>query len=250
MNKHQQHLLLSFRRVIGFIEARPSLTPDTAEGRAFLARVQALRVVADRIEWAAAEQHTARAAGTYAATGEPELRRQLCQVHMASIARVAQSLRASVPGIGVLRLPRKNLRSMSLIERAEAFARQAQIYAVVLTEHGLPADVIAQLNSAIVAFRASVDSRGTARGALGTATGSIESDVAVGRLIVKGMDGIIVRLLDANAGDLEAWRRSKRTPARSANGEGASFSGESPSSPGERAPTVGESAATEDKRAA
>jgi hypothetical protein len=211
MNGKQQRILLSFRRVTTFVDVRPQLTAaGSSEGAALLAQVNALKSVIDRVTAHAVAQRTFAAATTRAASDEPAIKKLLLEHHLGSIVKVARGLRGSVPGIGVLKKPRGNLRNAALIEAATAFANQAAIYSAVLADHGLPADFIAQLRAAIASFRASIDARGTARTNLRGASNGVEQEIALGRRIISVLDGVIPRLLRAEPNEIAVWRAAKR----------------------------------------
>ena len=70
------------------------------------------------------------------------------------------NVRPSVPGIGVLAMPRGNLGKAHLIEARPRFARKAESYQDVLVLRGVPVDVIGRLDAAIGAVRGSIDARG------------------------------------------------------------------------------------------
>jgi hypothetical protein len=72
-------------------------------------------------------------------------------------------LRGTVPGIGVLAMPKGNIESAALIGAAAAMARKAEIYRAVLIENGLPGDFIQQLDGAGAELKGSLDARGVAR---------------------------------------------------------------------------------------
>src|SRR5690348_10238644 len=177
MNANQQRVLFSFRRVITFVDARPNLVAgNTPESTAIAAQVAALKDIVSRTATNAAAQITLTAASTRRATDEPALKQALVDHHLRTIVKVVRGLHGTVPGIGVLRMPNGHLRNAALIDFASAFATQAAVYASILTEHGLPADFVTQLRSAIDAFQSSIHARGAARNNVRGASKSIQND--------------------------------------------------------------------------
>ena len=98
------------------------------------------------------------------ARDEPTLKKDVLDRHIRPIVTMARGLKGDVPGIGVLVMVKANGSKQSFLDGTTSFARKAEIYKEVLVEHGMPADVIEALDSAIVAYRESIDSRGGARG--------------------------------------------------------------------------------------
>jgi hypothetical protein len=168
----------------------------------------------------AAAQHTLTAASTRTATDEPALKHALVDLHLRSIVKVVRGLHGTVPGIGVLKMPNGHLRNAALIDFASAFATQAAVYASILTEHGLPADFVTQLRSAIDAFQSSIGARGAARNNVRGASKSIQNDIALGRRIITVLDGVISRHLVGSAHDLAVWAAAKRVGSRTTSGQG------------------------------
>src|SRR6267378_3464067 len=108
MNGHQERVLQSFRRVQGFLAANAEYAKaDQAKTPALAAQLQALNGIVERAMDHATRQYT----------------------------QLARALRGTIPGIGVLTMPKGNIQSASLITAASAMARKAEIYAPVLIEH-------------------------------------------------------------------------------------------------------------------
>jgi hypothetical protein len=211
----QQRILYAFRRVVTFVDERPRLTnAANNEAAALTAQVNALKGVISRADASEVAQLTLTAAATRAATDEPTLRKTLIDHHLRSVVNVARGIRGTVPGIGTLTMPNTNARSARLIAEATAFAHQAEVYASVLIEHGLPSEFVQQLHAAIQSLRASIDARGGARSNLRGATHNVGREIALGRRIVSVLDGVVPRLLRDQPDEVAVWRAAKRIKGR------------------------------------
>lgn len=209
MQKKQEQARHSLEKVLAFIAAHPELTADTPEGRAFAARKAALQSTFEAVNAAATIQVTSAAGRGLVGSNQQELKRQL-RVHLTSIAEVARGLTSTVPGIGVLRIPSIHIRNQTLIGQASAFAEQTRIYESVLVEHGLPTDIVAQLEASINAFRECIVGRSAARAKQLDAASEVRQQLAVGRAIVTGMNGVIHGVFNGRKEALTGWRAAKR----------------------------------------
>ena len=129
---------------------------------------------------------------------------------MASIVKVARALRGTVPGIGVLAMPKGNIQTAALITAATVLARKAETYKEVLVENGLPSDFIEQLEAAVLTLKGSLDARGLARAARSSATRGVGSEIALGRRVVMIMDATLTRVLRSQPTKLAEWEHVKR----------------------------------------
>jgi len=217
MDSHQDRTLQSFRRVDGWFSVNKEFT-ETAGGStktpALATQLDALRGVVSRASDHAASQNTQSSQSQLIAKDEKDLRRELLAQHMASIAKVARALRGTIPGIGVLSMPKGNIQTAPLITFATAMARKAEIYESVLVEHGLPEDVIKQLDDAAGKLKASLDARGEARAARVGASKGLASELALGRRVVEVMDASLTRALRSSPGRLAEWKHVKRITVR------------------------------------
>jgi hypothetical protein len=111
MNTYQERVLQSFRRVQGWFAANPQFVAKDGppSAHALAAQLDALNGVVQRVSDHAAEQQTRFSQSLLISRDEDDRRRELLTVHMASIAKVARALRGTVPGIGVLTMPKRNL---------------------------------------------------------------------------------------------------------------------------------------------
>ena len=212
MNTHQERVLQSFRRVQGWCAANPQYvtTGGAPNVPAVAAQLDALNGVVLRATAHGAEQNTKSAEAMLIARDEREQRRDLLSHHMATIAQVARALRGTIPGIGVIALPKNTEMTAKLIAAATTMARQAEIYTSVFVEHGLPVDFIKQLEDATAALRGSLDARGEARATRVGATRGIESELALGRRVVDIMDASFTRIFRSQPAKLAEWRQLRR----------------------------------------
>lgn len=233
MNATQQRVLLSFRRAIAFLEARPHLTdPTVAECAGIATQLVALKNTVDRISHHVVEQQTLRPSAMRLTTDEPGFRNALITQHLRPIAQIARGLRKTVPGIDVLRLPNTRVRTATFLEEASTFAKQASVYASVLIEHGLSADFVAQLRSAIDAFQASNTARAVARNDHRGAGESITEEIAVGRRIILMLNGLVSRKIVTDGPEFTVWKEAIFIGPRTSRGQDIKLADEkTPSEP-------------------
>jgi hypothetical protein len=210
MDNSQLEVMFSFRGITSFGDERPQFTAGTSpETVAIGMQLVALKGVIARVEDQAATQHTTKARTTLVARDETQLRAHLVG-ELQSIATVARGLRATVPGIRILTMPTLGRGVAKLIDDATGYARKAAIYQGVLAEHGLPQDIVAQLERAIDAVRQSRDARRAAESDRAGGTRSVKQELELGKDIVKVLDGSVSRLLRNQPSELAAWKFAKR----------------------------------------
>jgi hypothetical protein len=207
MNSYEERVGQSLRRVEGWFAANPELVAGNA---ALGTQVEALKGIVVRLTDHATAQDTQFAQSLLISKDEIDQRRVVLQHQMAPIAQVGRALRGTVPGIGVLTIPKANAPTAEIITAAEVLSQKAEIYKEVLVEHGLPADFIDQLKQAAAALKASVDGRGLARASMVAATRGVKSEVALGRRVVAIIDAVVTGLIRSNPVKLAEWRQLKR----------------------------------------
>jgi hypothetical protein len=211
MNSQQERVLQSFRRVQSWFATYPEYsTKDPTGSPALATQLDALNGIVQRATEFAAEQDTQLAQSLLVSKDEREQRREVLSHHMASIAKVARALRGTIPGIGVLTMPKGNIQSAALITAAVVMARKAEVYASVMAEHGLPTDFARQLENAATKLKESLDARGRARGARAGATRGLESELALGRRVIDILDVALTRALRSQPARLAEWKSVKR----------------------------------------
>jgi hypothetical protein len=213
MLSHQQRVLQSLRRVQAWCAANPGLVPapegPPANWIPLTRQLDAVNTIVEQLTTAAAEQEVQTRRATLAATGEPSLRKHV-RDELHAVTQVAQALRRTVPGIGILRMPSSNIQSEPLLKVADAVTKQATTYQAVLVEHGLPADFPAQLTTATSALRASIDGRGAARASRTSATKQLKDGSSLGLRYVQIMDAALTTALRHDPAKLAEWKNAKR----------------------------------------
>ena len=213
MQAIQLRLLQALRRAIGWCLAHPEVVRP-AEGPSdtwtpLTRQAVMLASIVATVQQAATQQGVTAKERTLAATDEPGLRNTL-RAKLHSVTQVAQALRKQVPGINTLKMPSTNLQTEGFLKAAAALITRAATYETTLVEHGLAADFIAQLQSAVAALQASVDSRGSARGRQVVATKQVAATLALGKQYVHLMDVGISEALHNDPVKLAGWKHAKR----------------------------------------
>jgi hypothetical protein len=223
MKFKQQRVLQSLRRVQAWCAANPGLVPapegPPANWTPLTRQLDALNAIVAQLTESAAEQGVQTKRTTLAATDEPALRKRVRE-ELHAVTQVAQALRTTVPGIGVLKMPLPNVQSEALLKAADALSRQATTYETVLVEHGLPADFSAQLTAATSALRASIDGRGAARASRTSATKQLVISAGLGTRYVQIMDAALTRALKHDPARLAEWQSAKRVMVKGVSNTG------------------------------
>lgn len=207
MNSYEDRVGQSLRRVDGWFFANPDLV---AGNPSLGTQVEALKGVVIRLTDHATAQDTQFAQSRLIARDETEKRREVLRHQMAPIAQIGRALQGTVPGIGVLTMPKGNASAAAIVTAAQVMAQKAEIYKDVLVENGLPADFIEQLKQASDALKASIDARGLARASRVAATRGVKSEVALGRRLVSILDAVVTGLIRSNPAKLAEWQQLKR----------------------------------------
>jgi hypothetical protein len=207
MNAYQERVQQSFRRVEGWFAANPQYVTANP---ALRTQVEVLNGIVSRLSDHATAQDTKHAQSLLISKDETEKRREVLSHQMAPIAKVARALRGTVPGIGVLSLPKGNVPTPEIIMAATAMAEKAEIYKDVLVKSGLPGDFIEQLTAAAAALESSIDGRGLARASWVAATRGVGSELALGRRVVSIIDAVITREIRSEPAKLAEWEQLKR----------------------------------------
>jgi hypothetical protein len=217
MDSNQQRMLQALRRVQAWCAANPDLVPAPVSSNGtwspLTRQLDTVNALVAQATDAAAEQGVQTNRATLDANGETSLRRHL-RWEMHAVTQVAQALRKSVPGIGVLRMPSPKARIERLLEAAESLAKQASTYETVLLEHGLAPDFVAQLRAAVSALKASVDARGGARAGLVSATKQVRVALSLGQQYVQIMDAALTKALRDDHARLAEWKHARRVTVK------------------------------------
>ena len=213
MNRRQQRVLQSLRRVQAWCAANPGLVPapvgppDTWSP--ITRQLDSLGAIVTVLSDAAAQQDVQARQTTLAATGERALRKHL-RDEMHAVTQVAQALRKSVPGIGILKMPSPKVQVEGLLKAADALGKEAATYSSVLVENGLAPDFLAQLGSARSALETSIDARGAARAGRAKATKELTGSTNIAVQYVQIMDAALTKALKSDAPKLAEWKHAKR----------------------------------------
>ncbi len=211
MNAHQERVAQSFRRVQGWFAANPQYV---ANNPSLGTQVEALNGIVQRLSDHATAQDTQRAQTLLISNNEIEKRREVLSYQMAPIAKVARALSGTVPGIGVLSMPKGNVSTPEIITAATAMAQKAGVDKDVLVESGLPADFIEQLTAAAAALKGSIDGRGLARASRVAATRGVGSELTLGRRTVHIIDAVVTRQIRSEPTKLAEWQQLKRVTVK------------------------------------
>ena len=215
MNGYQERVIQSFRRVQGWFVANPEYV---AANPKLGVQLDALNGIVNRISDHAIVQNTQHAQSLLISKDELEKRHALVAHHMAPIVKVARALRGTVPGIGVLSLPKGNASKSEVIMAANAMAEKAMNHKDVLLESGLPADFIEQLQQAAATLKTSLDDRGLARAGWVAATKGVRGELALGRRVVTILDAVVTHLIRSDPVKLAEWEQLKRVTVKGVAG--------------------------------
>lgn len=219
MKNKQIRVLQALRRVLNFGAANPTIIPPATGASdawpTLTRQLSAVTTIVTQVTDAGAEQGRQATNATLAATSEPSLRNAV-RAEMHSIAQVAQSLKQSVPGIGILKMPKTKLTAAALLAYANTMLKQASTYQPELVDH-LEPDFVAQLSSAIGALTTSIDGRGSARATQVAATKEVSGGLTLGLQFVSRMDALLSKSLVSNPPKLAEWKNAKRVTTKGVN---------------------------------
>lgn len=158
----------------------------------------------------AVNQAASKRIGTAETAKQRVLRNALKLNHLRPIAAVAAAQLRQVPEFGALKMPQTNATSRRLIATAGAMAAAAKSYAKTFTDAGLPADFLAQLNTAAATLDTSIANRGQTTTNQTSATAGLNAEAVRGRQAVKVLDSLIEPQLAGNTVLLVQWKTAKR----------------------------------------
>ena len=223
MDLRQQRVLQSHRRALVWCAANPGLVPapeGTPDAWAPITRqLHAVNKTVTDATAAATQQGVSGTQVKLEATDELALRKHL-RDEMRAVTQVAQALRKTVPGIGLLKMPPPRGQAESLVKAANAFITQASTYEMVLVEHALPSDFLEQLRSAMSALKVSIDGRGAARADQVGATKQLAVSLSLGKQVVQILDSALTKALRTDPAKLAEWKNVKRTTIKGVSNTG------------------------------
>jgi hypothetical protein len=138
------------------------------------------------------------------------LRLALIRDHMAPIARIAAADLPHTPELAPLKLPRNRPTAPKLAALAHGMAVAAAPFADTFTKAALPADFIAQLNSAADALVDVVVGRTNTRGKVRGATKGLKATLNEGRNVVHILDALLQSTLKDDPALLANWKLVRR----------------------------------------
>ena len=129
---------------------------------------------------------------------------------MARLARHALRASADFPALVV---PATGLRKGDFMTKVNAVADAAAKHEKDFVDHGMPADFLAQLQAAVAALNASVETRGKQKGLLKQAGTAIKDSTKAVRDVLHVIDGNMKRVLKKNQPVLANWTATRRIQA-------------------------------------
>lgn len=226
MNSQQERTLQAFRRMQGWLGARPELTAgsSSATDAPLAQQIAALGVVIQQFTTHAAQQNAAARAKKGSTAEASNLRVELVKHHMVPIADMAK---AAIPDIvrmtEQLRMAAARFTTEGLIAAAEAMAKAGdqEENRTKLIQGGLPADFVKQLRGVAAAYRAAIDTRGQHVANRKGAAEGIVATIDEGRKLVISISVILNRLLRADSVALAEWNQLRRVTLKGVRATGA-----------------------------
>lgn len=209
MERRQKQAIEAFERVQAFLDAHPVESPaGYGEPRKLLdAVVDALR-----------RHTTTQAAGGRQGRAETKrqkaLARQLRELHLRPIAKIARAVLDEVPGIELaLRIPSAQIPAMRLLAEARAVRKCVAPHEAAFVTNGRPADFLAQLDGAIEALNASFVGRARLEGGKVGARLGLTQQLRRGRNALELLDAIVTTTFASDFEVLGQWRSARRVRA-------------------------------------
>ena len=129
------------------------------------------------------------------------------------MGRIARHALGTSPDFEALVVPASVTRKGDFMNKVNAVAGAASKHEQDFVDHGMPADFIAQLGTAVGALNASVDTRGKQKGLLKQAGKAIKDSTKAVRDVLHVIDGNMKRALKKNQPLLANWVATKRIQA-------------------------------------
>ncbi|MEO7086828.1 MAG: hypothetical protein ABI442_07530 [Gemmatimonadaceae bacterium] len=158
----------------------------------------------------AVNQTTSKRVGAAETARERVLRNALRLNNMRPIATVAAAQLRQTPEFVAFKMPAGNSTSRTLIAWAGAMHNAAAGYSKTFTDAGLPADFLAQLQTAADVLNTSITNRGATKNLQSGATTGLSAEATRGRQAVKVLDSLVEPEIAGNLAVLAQWRSAKR----------------------------------------
>jgi len=198
--------LASFQNVQEFLTQHPLADAPALLG----AQAQELAAVVDGLTVSVVDQESGRRFQRVYEQSQHALRGELYVKHMRPISLVAREVFGASGMARAFRLPSTRKVSQTVLNAARAMAQAAENNREVFLEHGLAADFLDQLRSAIDALAQARTSKATSLRRQVTATASTDGLVKRGRKAVRLLDAILVPRFANEPELLAAWRTAKK----------------------------------------
>jgi len=216
MDFRQQRKNQALRRSRDWLRAHSDVVTAPALSPVVATQIDELDAIIVRLAEAAQSQVVQESQATLISRDEKTQRVEILTHHIRPMVGIAKVLVGTVPGIGVLKVPKANTQSEPLVIAAGALVEQAKVFEPVLLEHGLPKTALAELGAATVALKASIDARGRARAQRVGATKSINADLRLGFRVLALIDASVSRLLRGQTRLMAEWSNAKRVTVKPA----------------------------------
>ena len=183
------------------------------------------------------DQKAGRANGRGETARQAQLRDGLRLGQMKPIAEIAKAHLGDVPEMKALALPPADTSSTRLIADAGAMAEAAQVHNAVLVAGGLPADFIAQLNTAAQTLMGSLSGRTQSLGRSTGATARLSQLEKQARRMLRILDALVLPKIRLNDGLVREWRTVKAIPKKRGPAQGSAAGSTAGSTVGGTSPT-------------
>jgi hypothetical protein len=210
MNQRQEARLAALRRDQGFLDTNAA---DLGTISKSTSRTDLDTAVALLTQYGA-QQELADAAATSQTKAKNAAREELRLHHMQPIAMIARKKLGNTPNIQDLALPRKSTSDEALVAKGFAMVKAASQYTQTFIDQQMPADFIAQLQSAIQAVLTALAAAAEAKRQLVAATKGVTDQLAITHTDVKVLNALVVKQLKGRTDLLAAWKNTKRVRAK------------------------------------
>src|SRR3569833_1010306 len=201
MRTKQGAMFQSLRAVRGFLD-------EHADKLAGVIQTGARKRLDDAI--AALDTHKSDQEGSFIESQsltqrQRSLRFSLLRDHMLAVARIAVADLPNTPEFRPLRMPRGRPPPEKLAAAASGMAQLAAKHADVFTAAGMPADFVAQLNTAAGAMLTALSDRTRTHGRRRGATAGLKARLSEGRKVVAILDAFVGTALKNDPALLANW---------------------------------------------
>jgi len=209
VNYRQNVVLEALRQVQVFLDGNASIV-----GSAIAKARQNLDGVVSTFTSHAAAQETGGMHSVGETARQRTLRATLRKDYMAPIAEVAKQKLRDVPEFHALVMPASNSSTAQLAAHAAAMADAAKAHAQVLTDAGLPDDLVAGMLSLADDLSKSLDDRKQHSSKKSGATAGLAAEEGRGRSMLKLINALILPKLRNNDALLREWKAAKKVPKK------------------------------------